>query len=235
MPDPRRLAAASAVTTAILLFAGQAIAPNGPNEATANPQQIARFLDTSGDAIRLSLTLTTLAAVMLIVFGGAASKLLRAAGADLAARIAPSAAAATAALLGSTAAVGIPLVREQSRGAAATWLPTVYALQDVSDAFGDIAVVTAALLVGTLAVAALRTPVLPRAVGITGAVLAAAGVIAAFAPLDGVSDGPFTVALALFYVIWPVWLLAVGVTLAVRRPIAQSEAPSFAPANSNDQ
>ncbi len=224
MPDQRRLAAASAVTAALLVFAGQAVAPDGPNEATASPQQIAQFVHDSGDAIRISLSLTALGAVALLVFGAIASGLLRAAGAHLAARIAPPAAATTAALLGATAAVGTPLVRESPQGAAATWLPTVYAFQDVSDAFGDVAVVAAALLVASLALPALQSRVLPRAFGVTGGLLALAGAIAAFAPLDGVDDGPFTVALALFYVLWPLWLLAVGITLAIRRPAAERDA-----------
>ena len=214
---------AGAAAGGLAIVAGATVV-DGPSEATATTAEILRFQGEHGGQMQLSVVATALAGLALLAFAAGVVDLLR----DhrgLLPRLAGVAAAATGVLLLAAAAPRTVLLREDLGGIDPGVLAGWYALNDLTDMITDAAVVTAAVMVGAFGVVAVRHG-LPRPLGWAGGVLGVGAPGAVLAPFDGPVDGPFVVVVSAIFMLWPLWMIASGLALAIRR------APEPVPARS---
>ena len=216
MPATPFIAASTAITAAVLSVAGSAIVPAGPQTATATAEQIAAYYGRHTNVLQISITFWSVAAASLLVFSGVASALLRRNGADIgvATVVAGAGGVAAALILAAQGAMAVG-VREDFSAADEFTRRTVYLLADISYNIGDLVLPAIGLLVGALSLAAIRRTLLPRWLGYLGAPIAVAALLGTIAPIHGEQVGVFEVLEVAAYLLWPPWIVATGITLAV--------------------
>ena len=216
MSKTRLVAAVAAATAGVCAIVAGGTVVDGPSEATADPAEILRFQAEHGAQMRLSVVATMLAGLALLVFAAAAAELLRTERGVLP-RLAGVAAGATGILLLTAAAPRVVLLREELEGIEPGVLVGWYGLNDLTDMLTDAAVVTAAVMVAAFGVVTAGRGELPRPLGWFAGALGVIGCVAVLAPLDGPVDGPLVVAVSATFMLWPVWMVAAGIALALRR------------------
>ncbi|HEX5995353.1 MAG TPA: DUF4386 family protein [Jiangellales bacterium] len=217
MPGIRFVAVSTAITTGLLTIAGSAVLPAGPQTATATAEQITAYYAEHTDALQLSIVFWSIAAASLLVFSGVTSALLRRTGAaaELATVCAGAGCVAAALMLTAQGPMAVG-AREDFTAADDATRRTIYVLADVTYSLGDLVLPAAGLLIGALSLAAFRRTLLPRWLGYLGTPVAAAAVLGAIAPLHGEHVGVFEILEVAAYMLWPLWIIATGITLAVR-------------------
>src|SRR4051794_38053741 len=215
MRRTRLVTAVAAAAAGALEIVGGATVVDGPSEATATPEEILRFHADHAGQMQVSVVATILAGLALLVFAAGAGELFRP-GEGILGRLVGMAGVAPGILLLAGQAPRAVLLREDLGDIDPTVLSGWYALNDLTDMLVDAAVVTAALTVAAFGLVAARTRVLPRALGWVAGVIGVVGVAGSLATLDGPVDGPFVVCVSAVFMLWPVWMVAAGITGGMR-------------------
>jgi hypothetical protein len=225
MPRIHAVAASTATATGVLTIAGAVLVPEGPPTATATAAQVAAYYSEHTATLQWSIACWSLAAVALIVFSAVASTLIQRAGQPPELAMTCGYGGVVAATINLVAQAPLAAgVREDFSAASATTRTSLYVVEEMTFCLGDLALPGAGLLVGALSVAAVRRTVLPHWFGYPGALIAIAAVLGALAPIHGETVGVFEILEVAAYILWPFWLVAAGLTLAVRGRSASRDA-----------
>jgi hypothetical protein len=98
----------------------------------------------------------------------------------------------------------------------------VFTITDVLYNSLDLMLPAIGVLIGSLAILALNRLILPRWLGLFGILVAACTILGALAPIHGETVGIFEILEVAGYLLWPLWMIAAGITLAVRTPTIQT-------------
>jgi hypothetical protein len=207
------------VLTGVLAIVASGLVPDAPSTATARDEEITEYWAAHMSALQWSVALWSLAAVGLLVFAAYAPTLLEGSHHHPALRRLTTAAGACAAsvMLASQATLAVA-VREDFTAADATVRRTVFILTDVLYNALDLMLPAIGVLIGSLAILALNRLILPRWLGVFGLLVATFAILGALAPIHGEAIGPFEILEVAGYLLWPLWMIAAGITLAVRTP-----------------
>ena len=166
MTSTRTVTSAAAVLTGLLAIVASGLVPDAPSTAVGSDQEVAEYFAAHMQALQWSVALWSLAAVGLLAFASYAPTLLDGTPAHRALRRLTTAAGACAAsiMLTSQATLAVA-VREDFSAADATVRRTVFVLTDVLSNTLDLMLPAIGVLIGSLAILALRRLILPRWLG----------------------------------------------------------------------
>ena len=223
MTTTRRVAAVAGVLTGVLAIVASGLVPDAPSTATGTDEQIAGYFAAHTSALQWSVAFWSFAAVGLLVFASYAPTLLEGSPRHPALRRLTTAAGACAAgvMLASQATLAVA-VREDFSAADATVRRTVFTITDVLYNSLDLMLPAIGVLIGSLAILALNRLILPRWLGLFGILVATCAILGALAPIHGETVGIFEILEVAGYLLWPLWMIAAGITLAVRTPTMQT-------------